>query len=66
MRYAYFAQARRLAIELNGSVTVCDTQDHQIGGFSQQQSYGGSVTFSSQYGLVDVTRLPVVSVNGAA
>ena len=64
VRYAYFAQARRLAIELNGSVTVYDTQDHQIGGFSQQQSYGGSVTFSSQYGLVDVTRLPVVSVNG--
>ena len=64
VRYAYFAQARRLAIELNGSVTVYDTQDHQIGGFSQQQSYGGSVTFSSQYGLVDVTRLPVISVNG--
>jgi hypothetical protein len=64
MRYAYFAQARRLAIERNGSVTVYDTQDHQIGGFSQQQSCGGSVTFSSQYGLVDVTRLPVVSVNG--
>lgn len=64
VRYAYFAQARRLAIELNGSVTVYDTQDHQLGGFSQQQSYGGSVTFTSQYGLVDVTRLPVVSVNG--
>jgi len=64
VRYAYFAQARRLAIELNGSVTVYDTQDHQIGGFSQQQSYGSSVTFSSPYGLVDVTRLPVVSVNG--
>ncbi|CAN5377575.1 SHOCT domain-containing protein [soil metagenome] len=64
VRYAYFAQAHRLAIELNGKVTVYDTQDHQIGGFSQQQSYGGSVTFSSQYGMVDVTRLPVVSVDG--
>ena len=64
VRYAYFAQARRLVIELNGSVTVYDTQDHQIGGFSQQQSFGGSVTFSSQYGLVDVTRLPVVSAHG--
>ena len=64
VRYAYFAQARRLAIALNGNVTVYDTQNHQIGSFSQQQSYGGSVTFSSQYGLVDVTRLPVVSVNG--
>jgi hypothetical protein len=64
MRYAYFAQARRLAIESDGSVTVYDTQDHQLGGFSQQQSHGGSISFTSQYGLVDVTRLPVVSVNG--
>ena len=34
VRYAYFAQARRLAIEVNGSVTVYDTQDNQLGGFS--------------------------------
>lgn len=64
VRYAYFAQARRLAIEVNGRVTIYDTLDHQIGGFSQQQSYGGSLTFSSQYGLVDVASLPVVSVDG--
>ena len=66
VRYAYFAQARRLAIELNGQVTIYDTLDHQIGGFSQQQSYGGSITFNSQYGLVDVNRLPVVAVDGVA
>jgi hypothetical protein len=66
VRYAYFAQARRLAIELNGRVTVYDTLDHQIGGFSQQQSYGGSLSFNSQYGLIDVARLPVVSVDGVA
>ncbi|MGB5063443.1 MAG: SHOCT domain-containing protein, partial [Candidatus Competibacter sp.] len=53
-RYAYFAQARRLAIEVGGRVTIYDTLDHQIGGFSQQQGYGGSLTFSSQYGLVEV------------
>ena len=64
LRYAYFSQARRLAIESNGSVFVYDTQDHQIGSFSQQQSSGGSVNFSSQYGLVDVTRLPIISING--
>jgi hypothetical protein len=64
VRYAYFAQSRRLAIELNGAVTVYDTLDHQIGGFSQQQSVGGSLSFSSQHGLVDVASLPVVSVNG--
>ncbi|MBK7424578.1 MAG: SHOCT domain-containing protein, partial [Propionivibrio sp.] len=66
VRYAYFAQARRLAIELNGRVTVYDTLDHQIGGFSQQQSYGGSISFNSQYGLIDVASLPVVSIDGVA
>jgi Short C-terminal domain len=64
VRYAYFAQSRRLAIEVNGTVTVYDTLDHQIGGFSQQQSQGGSVAFSSQHGPVDLGSLPVVSVNG--
>ena len=66
MRYAWFAQARRLAIESNGQVIIYDTLDHQIGGVSQQQSGGYSVTFSSQYGYVDLNRLPVVSINGMA
>ena len=66
VRYAYFAQARRLAIELDGQVTVYDTLDHQIGGFSQQQSYGGTLSFNSQYGLIDVASLPVMSVDGVA
>ncbi|MEO6320230.1 MAG: SHOCT domain-containing protein [Polaromonas sp.] len=66
VRYAYFAQARRLAIELGGKLTIYDTLDHLIGGFSQQQSYGGAISFNSQYGLIDVTTLPVVSVDGAA
>jgi hypothetical protein len=64
VRYAYFAQARRLVIDVGGTVTVYDTLDHQIGGFSQQQSVGGTLSFNSQYGLIDVTRLPVVSSNG--
>ena len=64
VRYAWFAQARRLAIEVGGRVTIYDTLDHQIGGFSQQQGSGGSLTFSSQYGLVDVASLPVVAVDG--
>jgi hypothetical protein len=66
VRYAYFAQARRLAIELNGRVTVYDTLDHNIGGFSQQQSSGGSISFNSQYGLIDVASLPVISMDGVA
>jgi Short C-terminal domain len=61
VRYAYFPGSRRLAIEINGAVTIYDTQDHQIGGFSQQQSGSGSLSFSSQLGGVDVSRLPVVS-----
>lgn len=65
VRYAYFAQARRLAIEVGGRVTVYDTLDHQIGGFSQQQSGSGSISFTSQHGLIDVGSLPVVSGEGA-
>ncbi len=65
-RYAHFAQARRLAIEVNGRVTVYDTLDHQIGGFSQQQSSGGSMSFNSQHGLIDVASLPVISIDGVA
>jgi Short C-terminal domain len=63
VRYAYFATIRRLAIEVNGHVTLYDTLDHQIGGFSQQQSVGGSITFTSQYGLVDVNTLPIISID---
>ena len=66
VRYAYFAQACRLAIEVNGTVTVYDTLDHSIGGSSQQQSYGGTLSFNSQYGLIDVASLPVISVDGVA
>lgn len=65
VRYAYFAQARRLAIDVGGNVTVYDTLDHQIGGFSQQQSVGGSISFTSQYGLISVASLPVTWANGA-
>ena len=64
LRYAWFAQARRLAIESNGQVIVYDTLDHQIGGVSQQQGTGASATFTSQYGYVDLQQLPVVTVNG--
>ncbi len=61
-RYAVFPQ--RLAVEHNGDVVVYDTLDHQIGGVSQQQGGDTSLSFSSQYGTVSVTSLPVIS--GAA
>jgi hypothetical protein len=64
VRYAYFNQAHRLAVELNGQLTVYDTLDHQISSVSQQQGRGGSLTLTSQHGTVSVSTLPVVSVDG--
>ncbi|PKO57077.1 MAG: hypothetical protein CVU28_00580 [Betaproteobacteria bacterium HGW-Betaproteobacteria-21] len=64
VRYAYFGNARRLAVDTGGEVWVYDTLDHQIGGFSQQQGSGGSITFTSQYGTVNLSSLPLVSRNG--
>ncbi len=64
--YAYFADIRRLAIKLNGDITLYDTLDNQIGGFSQQQGNDASLTFSSQYGLIDIKSLPVISINNVA
>lgn len=61
LRYAFFPSMRRLAIDLGGNVTVYDTGDHNIGGFSQQQSGDQSLSFTSQYGLVRVADLPVIS-----
>ena len=65
IRYACFPAARRLAIQIDGRVTVYDTLDHQISGFSQQQSGDASLTFTSQHGLVRVADLPVVPTGGA-
>jgi Short C-terminal domain len=64
IRYAFFPATRRLAIELNGRLTVYDTQDHAISGVSQQQSGDASLTFTSQYGLVRVADLRAVSPDG--
>lgn len=64
VRYAYFANSRRLAVKTGGDVWVYDTKDHQIGGFSQQQGIGGSITFTSQYGTVNLSTLPVITRNG--
>lgn len=63
-QYAYFANSRRLAVKTGSSIWVYDTLDHSIGGFSQQQGSGGSITFSSQYGTVNLSSLPVVMRDG--
>ena len=52
LHYAVFPATRRLAIERGGQITVYDTADHAITGFSQSQSHGQTLTFTSQHGLV--------------
>lgn len=64
VQYAYFPNISRLAVKTGSDVWVYDTQNHQIGGFSQQQGMGSSITFSSQFGTVSLATLPVVSQNG--
>jgi hypothetical protein len=59
-RYAWFSGSHRLAISVHGKLTVHDTGDHRINGFSQQQSGSGSLGFTSQHGLIDIASLPVV------
>ena len=65
IKYAFFPPpVSRLAIEINGEVSVYNTLNHNISGVSQQQGGGFSVLFSSQYGYVDVLNLPIVSGPG--
>ena len=57
-RYAVFPSTRRLAIQTNGVTRVFDTGEHRIGGVQQQQGGGpGSVSFTSQLGTFDISRL---------
>ncbi len=64
IRYAVFPQTRRLVVQRDGQVTVFDTLNHNIGGVSQQQGGGSSLTFTSQYGTVSTLNLPLVSGAG--
>lgn len=59
IRYAVFPN--RLAVELNGQVSVYDTLDHNIGGVSQQQGNNTSLTFNSQWGTINVSSLPLIT-----
>jgi hypothetical protein len=66
LRYACFPDRRRLALDVNGRVSVYDTGDHWISGFSQQQGGDQSLTFTSQHGIVRVDSLPQVAGPGQA
>ena len=61
MRYAWFPGARRVAIEHGGEVRVYDSGEHVISGFSQQQGADRSLTFTSQFGVVRLSELALVS-----
>jgi hypothetical protein len=60
IRYAYFANARRLAIKTDEGLTIYDTGDHEIHGVSQQQSWYTSLSFVTQHNVVPITALRVV------
>lgn len=70
-RYACFPGARRIAFDPgNGQpIVLLDTSDHNIGGFSQQQSGPGDpfmgVSVSSQYGQFALSSFPQVDGSGA-
>ncbi|HEX8373622.1 MAG TPA: hypothetical protein VF606_00395, partial [Geminicoccaceae bacterium] len=57
MRYAYFPQSRRLAVETDGALALYDTGDHDIGGVSQAQGGGQSLRFTGRGGPVDLAAL---------
>lgn len=61
MRYAWFPQMRRLAVQVGGDTRVYDTGEHMIGGFGQQQGGDRSITMTSQLGTVRLADLPIVS-----
>ena len=60
LRYAFFPETRRLAIQRDGQVSVYDTGAHNVSGFSQQQGGDQSLTFTSQFGVVRVVDLKLV------
>ncbi|GAB4065372.1 SHOCT domain-containing protein [Ancylobacter sonchi] len=66
MRYAFFPSDRRLVISQHGVVTVFDTGEHMISGVSQQQGGTYNLSFSSQFGQIDLSSLRRVPGTGEA
>jgi hypothetical protein len=61
LHYAIFGRAQRLAIKDRGHVSIYDTGSHVISGISQAQSGDQTLSFSSQDGLVRLSKLKRVS-----
>lgn len=66
MDYAVFPETRRLAVRRGQQVSLYDTGDHRIGGVSQQQGGGASLTFQSQHGPVSLDSLSPVDLPESA
>ena len=54
VRYAFFPNRGRLAVDVNGQVNVYDTGGQHIAGFSQQQG-GAGVVFSTPGGTISLS-----------
>ncbi len=63
MRYAYFPERRRLAVESGSGVAVYDTGEHAITGVSQAN---GNLGFSGPAGAIDLARLRRIEAEVAA
>ncbi|MCJ2084678.1 SHOCT domain-containing protein [Methylobacterium sp. E-005] len=63
MRYAYFPNRQRLAVESGSGVAVYDTAEHRITGVSQSN---GSLGFTGPAGAVDLARLRRIEAEAAA
>ena len=62
MRYAYFPQSRRLAVEWSGVLTIYDTADYQFRGMLQPHSAEAvSISILTQRGRVRLADLATVS-----
>ena len=57
MRYAYFPDTRRLAVETDGVLALYDTGHHDISGVSQQQGGTQSLRFTGRTGVIDLEAL---------
>lgn len=62
LRYAYFPESRRLAIESGAGVALYDTGDHHISGVSQAN---GALSFSGPQGAVAVEHLRRIGAEAA-
>ena len=63
LRYAYFPESRRLAIESGAGVALYDTGEHQISGVSQSN---GALSFSGPQGAVAVEHLRRIGAEAEA